>query len=113
MKGPNKLRFSDGSQNPKIMEIKIQISDRAYAQLLNSNKRLKGSIGLVSPTEGNFNVYQRHTEPKPGTKYMRLPHGRVTVSDEDVRMSLHIRRDENRLPAQAIRVESYMLPLYL
>ena len=90
------------------MEIKIQISDRAYAQLLNGNKRLKGSIGLISPTEGNFNVYQRHAEPKPGTRYMRLPHGRITVSDEDVRMNLHIKCDECVMPAQTIRVESYM-----
>ena len=90
------------------MEIKLQLSDRVYAQFLNGSKRIQGSLALVNPTEGNFNEHNRTWRPKPNSKYMRLPHGRVTVSDEDVRMNLHIRRDENRLPVQAIRVESYM-----
>ena len=41
------------------MEVRIQIADSVYAELLNGNKRIKGSIGLVSPTVGNFNAHRR------------------------------------------------------
>ena len=60
---------------------------------MNGTKRMRGTIGLVNPTEGNFSEHRRW-EPKPGTQYMRLPHGRVSVSDNNVRMNLFILRDE-------------------
>ena len=61
---------------------------------------------MVSPTEGNFNEHNKTWRPKPGTKYMKLPHGRITVSDENVRMNLRINRDESIVPARAIEAES-------
>lgn len=88
------------------MIVQIQISDRVYTQLLNGNKRIQGTLALATPTEGNFNEHRRDWRPKPGTRYMRLPHGRVTVNDEQVRMNLHIRRDEIIIPARAIEAES-------
>ena len=90
------------------MEVRIQISDSAYAQLLNGTKRLQGTLALANPTEGNFHEHNKTWHPKPGTKYMKLPHGRITVSDENVRMQLHIKRDESIVPARAIEAESGM-----
>ena len=87
------------------MEVKIQISDAVYAQLLNGTKRMRGTIGLVNPTEGNFSEHRRWV-PKPGTQYMRLPHGRVSVSENNVRMNLFISRDEPVDAPQAILGES-------
>ena len=87
------------------MEIKIQISDAVYVKLLNGTSRIQGSIGLVNPTEGNFNAHRRY-RPKPGTQYMRLPHGRVSVNDEKIRMHLCIARDEWVDVPQAILDES-------
>ena len=83
----------------------IQINDVDYASLLNGSSRIQGSIGLVSPTEGNFNAHRR-TRSKPGTQYMRLPHGKVSVSDDNVRMHLCISRDEMVDAPQAILGES-------
>ena len=40
------------------MEVKIQIPDDVYAQLLNSNRRMRGSILLASPKEGNFSPHR-------------------------------------------------------
>ena len=48
------------------MNVKIQLSDEAYKTLVNGNGRLEGSLGLVSPTEGNFNAYRRSAS-RPGT----------------------------------------------
>ena len=87
------------------MNVMIQINDVDYASLLNGSSRLQGSIGLVSPTEGNFNAHRR-TRSKPGTQYMRLPHGKVSVSDDNVRMHLLISRDEMIDAPQAILGES-------
>ena len=88
------------------MEVRIQISDRAYAQLLNGSKRIQGTLALASPTEGNFHEHQRTWRPKPGTQYMRLPHGKISVCDGDVRMHLRISRDEYIDVPQAITEES-------
>lgn len=88
------------------MEVRIQISDAVYAQLLNRNKRIQGTLGLASPTEGNFNAHNKTWCPNPDNRYMKLPHGRITVTEEKVRMNLHIRRDECIIPAQAIEAES-------
>ena len=89
----------------QIMEVKIQISDAVYAQLLNGTKRMRGTIGLVNPTEGNFSEHRRW-EPKPGTQYMRLPHGKVSVCDGNVRMNLRRASDEMVDAPQAILGES-------
>ena len=88
------------------MTITLQISDAVYASLLSGNARIQGSIGLVSPTEGNFNAHRRVRE-KPGTKYIKLPHGRVSVNTEDVRLTLRVGLMEaNIVPSQAIVDES-------
>ena len=88
------------------MNVTIQISDATYASLLNGTKRIQGTLALVSPTEGNFNEHQRTWKPKPGTQYMRLPHGKVSVTPENVRMHLCIARNECVCAPQAILGES-------
>ena len=90
------------------MNVTIQLNDATYSSLLNGTKRIQGTLFLVNPNEGNFHEHQRTWRPKPGTKYMKLPHGRITVSDENVRMQLHIKRDESIVPARAIEAESGM-----
>ena len=88
------------------MNVTIQLNDATYASLLNGTKRIQGTLALVNPNEGNFNEHQRTWRPKPGTQYMRLPHGRITVSDDNVRMHLRISRDECIDAPQAILGES-------
>ena len=88
------------------MNVKIQLSDEAYKTLVNGNGRLEGSLGLVSPTEGNFNAYRRSAQ-RPGSKYIKLPHGRASVGDSHVRLTLRIALDEaDIVPADAIMDES-------
>lgn len=88
------------------MNVKIQLSDEAYKTLVNGNGRLEGSLGLVSPTEGNFNAYRRSAS-RPGNKYIKLPHGRASVGDSHVRLTLRIALDEaDIVPADAIMDES-------
>ena len=88
------------------MYITLQISDATYASLLNGSKRIQGSLALVNPNEGNFNEHQRSWKPKPGTQFMRLPHGKISVNNDHVRMHLCISRNEMIVPAQAILGES-------
>ena len=85
MKSAHNLHNSQAHNLYKIMEIKIQLADSVYKKLVSGNARVRGTIGLVSPTEGNFNAHRPY-QPKPGTKYVKLPHGRVSVGQENVRM---------------------------
>lgn len=90
------------------MNITIQISDHAYQRLLSSGCRLQGTIGLVSPNEGNFNEHNRNRDGADGgARYIRLRHGRVSVNQDRVRLTLHIGLDEaNTVPSEAIEDES-------
>ena len=65
------------------MNVKIQLSDEAYKTLVN---------GSAS---------------RPGSKYIKLPHGRASVGDSHVRLTLRIALDEADItPADAIMDES-------
>lgn len=93
------------------MEVKIQIPDGAYAQLLNSTCRMRGSIALISPMLVTFNPHSR--QPRRKRQFMRLPHGRVSIGSTDVRMSLRIDRCEPVVPARAIHEESKLACSYI
>lgn len=88
------------------MEITIQINDKVYQRLMAVGGRVQGTIGLVSPTAGNFNEHARRREASGGM-YKKLRHGRVSVNERRVNLTLRVRLDEDRiLPAEAIEVES-------
>lgn len=88
------------------MEIKLQISDGVYKALLAGSKRIQGSIGLVSPTEGNFNAHRREGL-KPSARFIKLAHGRASVTDERVSLTLRIdRRETDVVPYEVIDTES-------
>ena len=87
------------------MNVMIQLSDATYASLLNGKSRIQGSIGLINTNEGNFNEHRRYASKKR-TYYKRLPHGKVSVNDEGMRMHLCIRHDDWTYGPEAIRNES-------
>ena len=90
------------------MIIQSQLSDKTYERLLASGSRLQGTIGLVSPNEGNFNEHVRHTSNGNGDyKYIRLRHGRASVGPKRVRLALNIALDETGItPADILMDES-------
>ena len=82
------------------MDIKIQLSDAVYQRLMTTGSRVQGTIGLVSPAEGNFNEHNKSV-PAPGSRHMKLPHGRASVTDKQVRLTLRVGLDEVKvIPAQ-------------
>ena len=88
------------------MTIKLQLPDAVYASLLKGNARVQGTIALVSPREGNFNVHSRKRTPS-AREYRKLPHGRVSMNEESVRLTLNINLDEAHVcPADTIIYES-------
>ena len=95
------------SQNQfKIMNINLQISDSVYKALLAGSNRIQGSIGLVSPTEGNFNAHRKSTD-KRMTRFIKLAHGRASVTEERVSLTLRIDRKETDIvPCEVIDVEA-------
>ena len=90
----------------RVMTIKLQISDAVYASLMKGNTRVQGSIALVSPREGNFNVHSRKRNPS-AREFRKLPHGRVSMSSENLRLTLSVDFDEHGIhPAQVLIDES-------
>ena len=63
---------------------------------------------MDNPLQGNFRAYNKSQRRKTVKQSMKLPHGRITVTDEKVRMNLLISRDESVVPARAIEAESGM-----
>lgn len=95
------------------MEIKIQISDAVYAQLLNGTKRVQGSIAMVNAQEGNFNAYARNTDKEKDTVY-KLPHGTLRINDRRTSVRLWFDRKRERVNvAQAISAESRNASCYV
>lgn len=91
------------------MELTIQLSDKIYERLLSTGSRIQGTIGLINPHAGNFNEHVRHTDGygNAGSRYILLRHGRATVNEKRVCLSLRIDLDEsNIIPSEAIEVES-------
>lgn len=84
------------------MTIKVQISDAVYASLLKGRARMQGTIALVSPMEGNFNAH--HRDRSHTTRiYRKLPHGRVSVNNKNLRLTLNVDLDEQGIrPAQVL-----------
>ena len=91
----------------KTMIIRLQISDSVYKTLVASGNRIKGSIGLVNPEEGNFNAHRRADYMRPETKYIKLAHGRASITEERVNLTLRIdRREADVVPYEVIDAES-------
>lgn len=88
------------------MEIKIQISDEVYKRMVLSDKRVKGSIGLVSPTEGNFNAWKEWNPDESESKMIYLRHGKAYVNNQRTRLMLSIDRTEEVRPYDVIDRES-------
>lgn len=97
------------------MKITLHISDADYRDLVQAGRRMRGSIGLINPTEGTFN--RHHNEGRPRAKnyrFCKLTHGRVSVTDERVRMTLDIDRSEAEIcPAGAIEEESQLASYFV
>lgn len=97
----------------KTMTIKLQLPDAVYASLMKGNTRVQGSIALVSPREGNFNVHNRTRTPS-AREYRKLPHGRVSMSSENLRLTLSVDFDEHGIhPAQVLIDESITASQYI
>ena len=95
------------------MTIKLQLPDAVYASLMKGNARVQGTIALVSPREGNFNVHSRKRNPS-AREYRKLPHGRVSMSSENLRLTLSIDFDEHGIhPAQVLIDESITASQYI
>ena len=63
------------------MEIKLQLSNKVYQQLVAGGNRIQGSLGLVSPTEGNFNAHVRHAVTDDYDVMHKMAHGRIRISN--------------------------------
>lgn len=96
------------------MNIKVQIADEVYKSLVAGGNRVKGTIALVSPNEGNFNAWKTHKQEREIRRFIKLPHGRASVGVENVRLHLCIDREETDvMPAAVIVSESAQASVFV
>lgn len=74
------------------MKILVNLSSEDYLELLSNKRRMRGSIALESPHEASFHRHKTTSRPKAqnyrSKKLGRC--GRVSMSDEDLRLNLKI-----------------------
>ncbi len=97
------------------MDIILHINDADYRDLISGGRRMRGSIGILNAREATFNRhYQEGRAKAPGYRFCKLTHGRVSVSDGHVRMTLNIDRGEAEIcPAEAIEAESQLASYFV
>ena len=90
------------------MKIILNISDADYRELIANPRRLRGSIGLIGVEEATFNRHRAESRPKARDyRFHKLAHGRVSITDERVRLTLNIDRTETSVCAsECIDAES-------
>lgn len=87
------------------MKIQIELPDKAYQKLVNEERRMRCSLGLVGERLVSFNPYSvKH--PSDGRKAVRrLPHGKAAVYGNKIHLHLVIDAEETRIaPVDAIIV---------
>ena len=90
------------------MKITLHMTDADYASLLKGTCRLRGSIGLLSPSEGTFNLHAS-SGGRGRREYRKLPHGCVSLSAENLRLTLNVSLNEHGIkPAKVLIDESKM-----
>lgn len=67
-------------------------------------KALEGSIKLVSETEGVFREWKRSVATRTTKKrvFKKLIHGRISASEDDLRLTLCIDRHETRVDDETL-----------
>lgn len=76
------------------MRISVNIPDNVYESMIAGAIRRQGTIGLISPTEADFHPHRQRQGRNPDLKYMKLAHGRTSVTSDHVRLTLTIDRYE-------------------
>lgn len=81
------------------MEVTMIIPDRDYERIVKSGKRMKGSIGLISPSVMDIRVYADEQHTKPELVWKKLQHGRVSVNPKKMtaRVSMYFNLTETGL----------------
>ena len=97
------------------MKVTLFISDADYRDLISNNRRIQGTIGLTSTKEATFNRHRHECRPQaPDYRYRKLTHGRVSVTNERVRLTLNIDRSESDICAsECIENESSLASDYV
>ena len=86
--------------NSKTMKLILNISDADYRELIAKPNRMRGSIGLISLKEASFNRHHSYGKPQAREyRFHKLRHGRVSITDERVRLTLNIERSETDICA--------------
>ena len=80
------------------MEITVEMPDMDYEAIVKAKgRKVRGSLGFINPKKVCFTAYHEKPRERGDAKYIRLGHGKASVTTEAVRMHLKINRDESNM----------------
>ena len=77
------------------MRATIILSDTDYQRIIAANgKRIRGSIGMINPSEFDFHAFAPTPEPPDGTpqQVLRTAYGKTTIKPKCVRLVIQVKR---------------------
>ena len=88
------------------MEITVEMPDMDYEAIVKAKgRKVRGSLGFINPKKVSFTAYHEKPRERGDVKYIRLGHGKASVTAEAVRMHLKISLDESNIMPSATMCE--------
>lgn len=87
------------------MRATIIMSDADYQRIIAANgKRIRGSIGMITPTTFDFHAFAPTPEPPDGTpsQVLRTAYGKTTIRPDKVRFVVLVKRKNPQPDINAI-----------
>ena len=98
------------------MKVTMIIPDKDYERLVKSGRRLRGSLGLISPRVMDMRLYADEQRFKPWVQWKKLNHGRVSLNPKAMtaRVSMFFNLTETGLcPWKQVKLESEVASEFL
>ena len=77
------------------MEVIVYIPDEVYQTLVSERVKLAGTLCMDSSQIGRFNAWRRKPKETGEEKRYKLPHGRVTITEDVTRIRMQFRHNES------------------
>ncbi|MDO4160955.1 MAG: hypothetical protein Q4D41_10900 [Prevotellaceae bacterium] len=90
-----------------MKKVTLILEDETYNCMLNEGIRIQGTIGLVNSKVCDFSEHAKRKNRGIKRVSYALPHGKVSVGEENIRLSLYIKlKNLDTVPSDIIYDES-------
>lgn len=73
----------------------IEITDEAYKAMVEKGTKVAGTLSMLDARMGQFNAWRRKKRSAHEEKSYKLPHGRVTITEDVTRIRMQFCHNES------------------